>query len=190
MGKGKGESVVNPKMNTARLIVLADFLDTIPKKKFNLRVWMNEHLSPTRDRNKFPNAFTTLSEVSDALQIKPVQCVEPNVCQTAGCAIGWATTIPAFKRAGLRLIYNYDSGAQETYPAIVKNGKVVASWFGAAQKLFGLTKDEAKILFDWVHYSSSDPSPKTVSKRIRKVIDKEKFKTPGGSYNPDLRELI
>ncbi|WP_230684392.1 hypothetical protein, partial [Streptococcus pneumoniae] len=54
-----------------RLNLLADFLDTLPRKKF--------------DFSRFGNGDLRL---------------EPS-CKAAGCALGWATTIPQFRRLGL-----------------------------------------------------------------------------------------
>lgn len=63
------------KEKMSRLLVLAEFLKTIPEHKFNLRTW------------------TT----ADSLE----SCND-HTCGTTACAFGWACNIKEFKEAGLR----------------------------------------------------------------------------------------
>lgn len=71
-------------MNTDRLLKLADFLDTVPVKKFDLSHWIGW------DELDFETRPPTLDDL------------EHN-CHTTACAIGWACTIPEFQDAGLVL---------------------------------------------------------------------------------------
>ena len=76
----------------------------------------------------------------------------PDVCGTNGCAIGWASTMPEFRRLGLRLVSG--SGAkndwdQPTYPRLAgyETSGLEGTWDEAAMHVFKLSKDEAQFLF-------------------------------------------
>src|SRR4051812_34205362 len=64
-----------------RLLKLANKLETVPRKKFDMGQWWG-----------------------------PVRDAQENVCGTAGCALGWATTVPSFRAAGLSLKVNKFGG--------------------------------------------------------------------------------
>ncbi len=67
------------KLAVKRLTKLADFMDALPPFK----------------RKRFDMAY---------------YCQEkPGVCGTVMCAAGWATTIPEFRRAGLRMTDGYNT---------------------------------------------------------------------------------
>jgi hypothetical protein len=66
-------------MSRKRLLILANFLDTVPEEKFNLESW--------RDCSPFSNRS------DDALL--------DTACGTTGCAVGWACVIPELKAEGL-----------------------------------------------------------------------------------------
>ena len=61
-----------------RLIFLANFLDTVPKSRFDLDSWRS-----------------TTNEISDR------QFLSKN-CGTTACAVGWACTLPQFQALGLK----------------------------------------------------------------------------------------
>lgn len=122
-----------------RLLVLADYLeshvaalpilggeDFFDRSRFQMSVWfrkLDEHgrIAPfDRPRHK-PRA---------------------NECGTVGCALGWATTIPAFQRAGLAL--KCDKNFGEWVPALT--GRRLES-FRVAEEFFHLTEVEAGLLF-------------------------------------------
>ena len=66
-------------MNTERLRILADFLQTVPVENFNIASWRNKDSSTyVPDDNLFAHE-----------------------CGTTAYAVGWACTIPEFKAAGL-----------------------------------------------------------------------------------------
>jgi hypothetical protein len=67
-------------MNKERLTILANFLDTVPVRKFNLESWRDSD-SPFSNR-------------SDEALLDPA-------CGTTGCAIGYACAIPELKAEGL-----------------------------------------------------------------------------------------
>jgi hypothetical protein len=67
-------------MNKKRLLILANFLDNVPYKKFDLSEWRDSD-SPFSNR-------------SDEALLDPA-------CGTTGCAIGYACAIPELKAEGL-----------------------------------------------------------------------------------------
>lgn len=120
-----------------RLLKLADFLETkVPPERFNLHTWAEGH---------------------GFLEGK---------CGTFGCAIGWAASIPAFKRAGLRLyaacgddLHQIQFGEREDYPAV--------------EAFFHLNVRASRRLFSSASYKLGDSTPpKLVAQRIRKFVAK------------------
>lgn len=74
--------------------------------------------------------------------------------------MGWATTIPAFQRLGLRLEFSEDfDGLIPRY-----KGEVGIE---AAEKLFGITEDAAEYLFGGNYHAAT---PQQVADNIDKVI--------------------
>lgn len=59
-----------------RLLLLASFLDNLPKERFNYNHWVGADWGGKADLS----------------------------CQTTACALGWATAIPALQDAGLMLL--------------------------------------------------------------------------------------
>ena len=94
-------------MYTKRLLKLADFLDTLPTKRFDFDQWANGPM---------------------------------NECDSVGCALGWSTTIPTFKKLGFKLV-EYNLGGILTPEYKNETGPY------AAAKLFGITNNEAYHLF-------------------------------------------
>jgi hypothetical protein len=92
-----------------RLLKLAAFLRTLPAKRFNFGHWVGEDWRGDDDLS----------------------------CGTTACALGWATTIPAFRRLGLRM-------EREGCDHPVCQGE---EWENVAGPIFGLNTIEARWLF-------------------------------------------
>ncbi len=58
-----------------RLLLLADFLDKLPPERFNYAAWVGHDWKEMEDLS----------------------------CGTTACALGWAATMPEFRKLGLRL---------------------------------------------------------------------------------------
>lgn len=77
------------KTGLRRLHKLADYMDSLPKSA-------NKHFSM---RNFFIHANEEHEhEIPSAPKVKDL-----HTCGTTACALGWAMTVPAFRRAGLEL---------------------------------------------------------------------------------------
>ena len=130
-----------------RLNLLANFLDALPPKKFDFAVFGNGELKP-----------------------------EPS-CKATGCALGWATTIPQFRRLGL---YAEVDKFYTDLTVILKDGEGTLEDFAAAEKLFGISYDESYGLFHpsmsvrvngkSLRSPSHHATPKKVAAHIRKFI--------------------
>lgn len=126
-------------MNKKRLLKLADFLETVPRKRFDMQTWVGDEWKGKEDLS----------------------------CGTSACAMGWATTIPSFRKLGLRLQRSYVWGHSPAY----------GSRYGldAAQKFFEIDLQTATLLFapakEYKDGSISKITPKQVAKRIRKVVE-------------------
>lgn len=91
-------------------------------------------------------------------------------CGTVGCAIGWATTIPSFRKAGFKL---YDIGSYAGIPPyyvpIYKN--IIK--FDAAEVFFGLNQKYTRYIFTKFFYEFDEFNPITphqVAARIREFV--------------------
>ena len=100
-----------------RLLKLADFLDTVPPKRFDFRYWVGSTWKGKEDLS----------------------------CGTTACALGWATTMPIFRRLGLRLMR---SATQDGSVVLQRNGEdLIASPELAARYVFGLDRSSFRRLF-------------------------------------------
>lgn len=129
-----------------RLLKLADFLDTVPRKKFDLYNWITK---------KSNNTATTIDHIKE--------------CGFAGCAVGWAMTLPSFKKAGLKTIKDNNLFYNDEYFS-VPYYKGHENWY-AVSKFFGISTYDAGDLFRIESYSSN-ATPKMVARRIRKFVKK------------------
>ena len=149
-----------------RLEKLVDLLEKkIPPEKFDMKLWMRVSFTALSDLHK--------SSVYDDLVLEPINA---NICGSAGCALGWATTIPSFEKAGLRLFNKVkkDGNTLTSWGCIVrlvnpKTGEFIASTYDAAAIFFGITYDEAVGLFSFWEYGP-EPTPKSVARKIRKLL--------------------
>ncbi len=91
-----------------RLLKLADKLDSVPDEQFSYLSWVGSDWEGKPDLS----------------------------CGTTACALGWATTIPSFRKLGLRL-----HGAVPESPS--------GTDFDAATGIFGLAYSESIYLFKW-----------------------------------------
>ena len=99
-------------MNKRRLLKLAKLLDHVPPEKFDMNTW---------------------GSMRQALGTTPR-------CATKACALGWATAIPEFHKAGLRLMA--DPG--DKYATVFFGGESDAD---AGMEFFDLSLEEAEYLF-------------------------------------------
>lgn len=139
-----------------RLLQLAELLENLPPERFDYSTWVGEDWKGKADLS----------------------------CGTTGCALGWATTIPSLRKAGLRMrAFLSGNGG---YVVLLRNGRKVAESEKAAEEVFGISNKEAIYLFngttrppekfedklktspDW------DATPKQVAKHIKRFV-KVKF---------------
>jgi hypothetical protein len=131
-------------MNKRRILALALYLEQLPRK-YAKRFKMGSWKS-----TNFAHICGT--ETEDLTKS----------CGTTACALGWATQMPSMRRLGL----HYDDGMPR-----LANGQY---GFGAASKLFELTREQAFYLFDQERIGefelNEDETPKQWAKRARKFV--------------------
>jgi hypothetical protein len=139
-----------------RLLLLADFLEELPPGRFDYAQWAGMDWQGKEDLS----------------------------CGTSACALGWATTMPVFRRLGLRLVKNaYGLGAvcmagQDTVTAGIDTS------FNAAAEVFKLDDEEAEFLFGPERDYCGDESPREdalpsdVAAHIRAFVAKHRAVTP------------
>lgn len=144
------------KVGQRRLLKLAAFLEKLPRKRFYYGSWVGEDWKGKADLS----------------------------CGTTACALGWATTIPEFRKLGLRL--RPLALAEEPAQGVVSLASQKASEVDrdddpilAALKVFGLSEDETDYLFQprrMLGWSMLPESPneyataKQVAKHIRRFV--------------------
>lgn len=118
-------------MKKSRLLKLAALLETVDPKNFDMGTWGRAK----RSAKKSPQ------------------------CCTRACALGWATAIPEFHAAGLRLV------AEEFAPkyGVVRFGDLED--FDAAEAFFGIDSQQSNYLFC---LGSDKPAEK--AKEIRALV--------------------
>lgn len=99
-----------------RLLKLADHLDDVPRNKFDYNSYVGEDWGGKANLS----------------------------CGTTACALGWATTIPSFRRLGLYLNDNFDVDIKN-YNGL--NSDMWGSPAIAASIIFGLKENEFEYLF-------------------------------------------
>ena len=128
-----------------RLLKLADLLDALPDERFQFHHWVDE----------------------DTYKGKPDLS-----CGTTACALGWATTIPAFRKLGLRLRSN-GPGVSPS-PCMVgdaigysrnRYGTTVDHVDRAADRVFHLSVDGVKKLFLPDHYGEWNGLPEKATRK-------------------------
>ena len=130
-----------------RLTKLIEFMEGLPasaNKHFNMGTWF-AHNGGDDHRFKIGKELPP-----DAI----------HECGTTACALGWAATMPAFRRIGLRVIWNDDVDGTE-----LKLGK--ARDWNAVQELFDVDFFYATSLFEM---RKSDTTPKKWAKRARRLM--------------------
>lgn len=140
-----------------RLLKLATFLEKLPSKDFNYSHWIGSNR-----RSNEP--------------------MHPG-CGTTACALGWAASMPEFRRLGLRII-PYNAQFNDSYKLIgipLPDGNRLET-YAAAQKIFHVDHDQAQFLFrpgaaiyglgdfDRFDAPGSDATPKQVAKHIRQFV--------------------
>ena len=145
-------------MNTRRLLALANKLDTVPRKQFNICKWVGHDWKGKPDLS----------------------------CGTVACAMGWATTMPLFRKLGLRLDLAPDPAVWADVVIKTKSGVYVArDGYESARTLFDIDDDTATSLFSGSEYrrdertgevDTQEVTPKRVAKKIRKVVAEYKRK--------------
>lgn len=129
-----------------RLLKLAAFLRTLPREKFNYERWVGSDWQGKQDLS----------------------------CGTTGCALGWAATMPEFRRLGLELRL---SGNLAGYVTLKDEGPPVG-WgeensksYAAACRIFYLDAEESEdeYLFR-PKVGEEDATPKYVARKIEKFV--------------------
>lgn len=90
-------------------------------------------------------------------------------CGTEACAVGWACTIPSFRKAGLKLVGITDELIQPIFKH--SNGMTAAADF------FGMTYEEANELFHPDGYEHDWDRPVTPKEVANKIVNFVKAKS-------------
>ncbi len=139
-------------VSNRRLLRLATFLKTVPKERFDFSHWVGRGWDGRQDLS----------------------------CGTTACALGWAATIPFFRRLGLRLArYGENIG----YVTCGDGTSPYWASVAAAQMVFGLNYDEVEFIFipnGWIGEIGEtcrgeiglarDATPREVARHIERFV--------------------
>jgi hypothetical protein len=133
-------------MNARRLLLLADFLEKLPRKRFYYGSWVGEDWKGKQDLS----------------------------CGTTACALGWAATLPSLRRAGLELRMSKHQNGYVAFRGMRGNRFEPGHHQSlcAAAKVFAISLDDANQLFAAPYPSrlDDDATPKQVARHIRKFV--------------------
>ncbi len=139
----------------SRLNVLAEFLmNEVKPSKFNMNNWA-----------ELPDG--SLTEKSSHKDVVKIMEETSNLCGTAACALGWAGTIPAFNRAGLKMVPIKSNCGSDSAYVTYSSASGNIQGFQAAEQFFKLTEEEAESIFD---PSSYDDNSWTYNKITRSKV--------------------
>ncbi len=142
---------MNRTVSNRRLLKLANFLATsVPKEQFDYEVIAE---SPPGE------------EIKDTVGLS---------CGTSACALGWAGTIPEFRKRGLRLEINEEDPTQADVTFRPEGEDYSVNSYKnlhAGAIFFGISNEEADTLFNPFHNNVSyDATPKQVAKHIKNFV--------------------
>jgi hypothetical protein len=125
------------------LLTLADFLAELPPERFNYESWVGEDWDGKPDLS----------------------------CGTTACALGWACTMPAFRRLGATLIKKWGGGQ------VCLKDDPNSDSYDVSLRLFDLNAFDHEHLFvgeddftDEVEGLDFDATPKQAARHIRKFV--------------------
>lgn len=146
-------NTATPAVGNRRLLKLAAFLRTVPRERFNYSTWTGEDWKGKQDLS----------------------------CGTTACALGWAATMPCFRRLGMQLEpINFPWPSQDSFMdkengtegMVTLKGQDTNNPFEVAQIIFGLSDDDAEFLFSPQGYGEDRATPKQVAKKIENYVAK------------------
>lgn len=130
-------------MNKNKIMQLADFLDTLPRHRFNISRWSSafdsdEYYEDTKDIDE------DVFHIDSWRYYYLSNVIDVNICNTAGCIAGWAIAM--------------DNGGKVEFPT-VHNSEIANNILARGAISLGLTMNQARKLFFtsqgnsvWVNY--------------------------------------
>lgn len=141
-------------MNTTRLLLLADFLDTVAPEKFDLSSWRFLG-DPDDDFDWYNNGKDYRMSVTTDEQLMD------HSCGTTGCAVGWACAMPVFQQEGLQW--------RNMAPTYATTTGVYVNWH-AVEQFFDISEQMSCRFFDVESYGPNGNTPTSVAGRIREDV--------------------
>lgn len=141
-----------------RLLKLADFLDSLPPRRFDYSSWTG-------------------------LDYKPGQDLTAHRCGTTACALGWACAMPAFRRLGAEL--DEDGSPRLKGRPYAYSEAVSEHLFGLTEDehnyLFSPCCEPPFDTDGWPDSPPDEATPKQVAKHLRLFVERRASAEKGGS---------
>lgn len=149
-----------------RLLILANFLDTLPQGSVYMGGWLSDILK-INERIRAGSAYDPFGISDERLDLlgtgEKIRIDRSAIeCGFAACAVGWACSIPEFNEQGLHLSRAADECAVPTFAGAIS--------FAAVEDFFEIDFDVSDILFGYDSYGDGgmEPTnPSRVAARIR-----------------------
>jgi hypothetical protein len=122
-----------------RLLALAAFLRTVPRKRFDYGRWVGSDWKGAQDLS----------------------------CGTTACALGWAATMPQFRRLGL-ILRDGEKFGDGFYVGLKSDPQAYSG--EAAMQVFGLDDVEVDKIFFPRDVIEETATPKQVAKKIERYV--------------------
>lgn len=144
------------KVTKRRLEKLIEFMESLPKsanEHFSMRAWF-QHNGPD-DEHGFD-----VGEVE-------IKAKHLTMCGTSACALGWAATMPYFRRLGLKAVYG-EWGSELRF-----DGALLSS--DSTDPLFNLSSEESEALFgSFVDVATPKQWAMCARKIVREISDPQR----------------
>lgn len=142
-------STISTAVGNKRLLKLAAFLRTVPRKRFDYASWVGEDWQGAQDLS----------------------------CGTTGCALGWAATMSQFRRLGLRLKGNSYFGGEVVLGrsgGVNAAKRLFGLTYEEAEYLFVPNDGYNSDPLDFEYHDDLDETkatPKYVARKIEKFVE-------------------
>lgn len=157
------------KVGNRRLLVLADYLDTLPRSSLNMGQWFRERRAKVDGDEGFVRAKKVDNKTS--ISADKIRDLTVNDCGFAACAVGHACSIPAFRKAGLKMTAHGNIGGYGDRDDLIAFGPEYknSAGFNAVEDFFNLGNCDAYSLFGPTSYPEG-VRPSTVANKIRRFV--------------------
>lgn len=155
-------NVVQLSIGDQRLLVLADYLDTVPGGEFDLAGWMFERESVDPDLEAVASDDMSFDRGVNVRKLTAQ-------CGYAACAVGHACGIAAFQEQGLVMFAERRWERWSLYPVYTAPDMRQHEGWEAVREFFHINNGQSSYLFDDSSYGGDDAYDEDTGEKVEKV---------------------